>query len=901
MSVRSPRTLTRALLALLLPLGAACSGGGDGGGTTGPTPAISMTVSPASLTLTQGASGTATVTITRTSFTDPVALAVSGVPNGTTATFSPTSLTGATQSSTLTVATGVGTAAGTYSLSITAGGNGVATQTQTLALTVNAPTPTTSALTVATAGTGTGTVSSSPAGITCPGTCTASFTNGSSVTLTATPTNGSTFAGWSGGGCSGTGTCVVSVSAAATVTATFTAAAPTTSTLTVATAGTGTGTVTSNTGGINCPGTCTANITNGTSVTLTATAASGSTFTGWSGGGCSGTGTCVVAVSAATTVTANFSAVAQTFALTVANAGTGTGSVTSSPAGITCPGTCTNSYASGTQVTLTATPTAGSTFAGWSGACTGSAACVVTMSAAQNVTATFNLAPSFGLTITPASVSVQQGASGTATVNVARNNGFAGAIALTTSGAPNGLTVTPNPASATGATSTLNISAAANTTPGTYTITVAGTGTGVANQSATFSVVVTSAPIGGGGNVTFDFSTCDATQIPIWFAVQTGGGAWTRVNASGTNAFSFNASGATGIAWVTQSGSQFMTQVQYLAGSEVPTGTSNRCGFTAATGTKTLTGSVAGLAQTDQASITIGGAAASVNGFLGTAFTLTNVASGPRDLIATRQSLSGTSIVTNKAIIRHNVNYTSTIPLLDFASSEAFNPATANVTVGNANGETTFGSVSFLTANGYSASFSSNQGSGSTIAIAGVPTSQLVAGDLHQLAVVAIPSASNTTQSRIVLSFFRTVADQTLTLGPALSTASITSIGTSPYLRLRAAFASQSAYNQMATVTYTQTNRSVSISASAAYFGGLPGTWQLDIPDMSAAGYLATWALQSGTKIDYTAVGIGGNIQALTNGPTDGVVLQEATSSGSSTAFLRFLSARSIAIPIRKP
>jgi hypothetical protein len=76
-------------------------------------------------------------------------------------------------------------------------------------------------LTVTLAGSGTGTVTSNPAGISCGATCEADFAEGTSVTLTATPTAASTFDGWSGAGCSGTGTCVVVVGAAETVTATF--------------------------------------------------------------------------------------------------------------------------------------------------------------------------------------------------------------------------------------------------------------------------------------------------------------------------------------------------------------------------------------------------------------------------------------------------------------------------------------------------------------------------------------------------------------------------------------------------------------------------------------------------------------------------------------------------------
>jgi endoglucanase len=79
-----------------------------------------------------------------------------------------------------------------------------------------------------------------------------------------------------------------------------------------------------------------------------------------------------------------------TFILTVTKAGTGSGTVTSSPTGISCGGTCLKNFASGASVTLTPAAASGSTFAGWSGACTGTGNCVLSMSASRTVTATFN-------------------------------------------------------------------------------------------------------------------------------------------------------------------------------------------------------------------------------------------------------------------------------------------------------------------------------------------------------------------------------------------------------------------------------------------------------------------------------------------------------------------------------
>ena len=75
--------------------------------------------------------------------------------------------------------------------------------------------------------------------------------------------------------------------------------------------------------------------------------------------------------------------------LTVTSAGSGTGTVTSTPSGINCPTTCSANFASGTQVTLTATPGTSYTFNGWSGACSGTAGCTVTLTSAETATATF--------------------------------------------------------------------------------------------------------------------------------------------------------------------------------------------------------------------------------------------------------------------------------------------------------------------------------------------------------------------------------------------------------------------------------------------------------------------------------------------------------------------------------
>ena len=258
---------------------------------------------------------------------------------------------------------------------------------------------------------GIGIVTSSPAGINCGSTCSASYAAGTQVTLTAQPASGSSFAGW-GGACSGTGSCTVSMSSALSVTATFNVTA-TNRLVTLSKSGTGTGSVSSNPSGLSCAEGCasaSSSFASTSAVTLTAQAASGSAFAGWSGA-CSGTSnSCTIPPgTSSANVTAQFNSTAvQNYTLSVSRQGTGSGTVTSSPAGINCGSTCSASYAAGTQVTLTAQPASGSSFAGWGGACSGTGSCSVSMASARSVTASFNSSSGGGPLADPGAFVTQQ-------------------------------------------------------------------------------------------------------------------------------------------------------------------------------------------------------------------------------------------------------------------------------------------------------------------------------------------------------------------------------------------------------------------------------------------------------------------------------------------------------------
>lgn len=100
------------------------------------------------------------------------------------------------------------------------------------------------------------------------------------------------------------------------------------------------------------------------------------------------------------------------YTLNVAKSGSGT--ISSNPSGINCGSTCAASYADGLQVHLSATPVAGYVFNGWSGNCTGTGACTVTMDGNKSVTATFAV---------DTSKTVSIGKIGTGEGTVTRNGG----------------------------------------------------------------------------------------------------------------------------------------------------------------------------------------------------------------------------------------------------------------------------------------------------------------------------------------------------------------------------------------------------------------------------------------------------------------------------------------------
>src|SRR5262252_3672233 len=87
---------------------------------------------------------------------------------------------------------------------------------------------------------------------------------------------------------------------------------------------------------------------------------------------------CVLSLAALTGCQGLVQGAQNSYTLTVTAPAAGTGNITSSPAGINCPGACSADFDTGTDVALTAKPATNYSFAGWSGACSGTKSCSVT-------------------------------------------------------------------------------------------------------------------------------------------------------------------------------------------------------------------------------------------------------------------------------------------------------------------------------------------------------------------------------------------------------------------------------------------------------------------------------------------------------------------------------------------
>src|SRR5262245_29479741 len=328
-------------------------------------------------------------------------------------------------------------------------------------------------VTISRVGGASGTVTGVANPIDCGQLCQAGFPPNAQAVVRATPATGTVFTKWTGCESVVDKDCTVTMKTAKTVTVTFTSVALRVNI-------TGAGRVDSSPSGVACTQSCTGQFEPNTTVQLTPTASASSQFTSWTGCASTNNGVCTVSMNVARTVTATFTS----RRLTVSKVSVGGGAGTVDGPGFSCGQVCFQDFPPNTQVTVTATPEAGSGFGGWTGCAStsgpGGSECNVTMSAAKTVTAKFS---KFKLTVSRSgSGSVASDVPGITCPSTCAASFAAGqTVILTATPGPNlGVTFT-GCASVSGNQCTVTMSQARSVTVvfASFTLTVKKTGVGV--------------------------------------------------------------------------------------------------------------------------------------------------------------------------------------------------------------------------------------------------------------------------------------------------------------------------------------------------------------------------------------------------------------------------------------
>ena len=561
--------------------------------------------------------------------------------------------------------------------------------------------------------------------------------------------------------------------------------------------------------------------------------------------------------------------------------GTVTVTVSGLPSGVTASALSIDGGQTSGTLTLTAaaSASAGSNSLTISGAASGIAA----KTASVSLTVEAEPPPSSGsiaVSLATSSVALTQGQQTTVSVTVTRSGTFTGPVTLEGTSDQSGLQASFNPNPVTGDASTLELAVSADQTPGNYTLTVTASGEGVANATASLSVTVNQSSSGG----SIQFTFCEQSGIPTWFAFQDGGGAWTQVAPDPPNVFGFDINSATGgFAMVMNDGDDASLQVYYASKQEIETFAMAWCVGSGLS--KTVMGSFAGLQAGETGTVTMGGGFAStLTG--GTQFTMENVLDGPVDLLASATGVTAgapPSFFVRKMLIRRNQNPAdgSTLSVIDFGSGEAFDPVQFAITVNNGMGHQLGTSVAYVTANGgFSSPFFNNLLGADQFY--GVPANQQADGDLHWLTATAIDIQGQTFESsRGVTRFFKTAADQTVTLGPVLSQPTVTVVSTAPYVRPRVELVTQADYNDFWSLGFVSDGGNVSNVLILGGFG-VGATLDITLPDFSGvSGWNNDWGIQPGGEVTWSTIGTGWTSEGSPGQPG----FEEGNISTNSTRF----------------
>ncbi|HEY4322194.1 MAG TPA: hypothetical protein VGM77_13585 [Gemmatimonadales bacterium] len=503
------------------------------------------------------------------------------------------------------------------------------------------------------------------------------------------------------------------------------------------------------------------------------------------------------------------------------------------------------------------------------------------------LTVTAATAAGFSIASVPANLAVTiGGADATAAVTATRVGGFTGTITYTVTGQPAGLTAAIA-ATQVADVSTLTVGQGSGLVAGSYNLVVHANATGQVERTITIPVVVSAAS--GGSGLRLDYSACTTAQKPIYVAYQDGTtGTWTRATGS-ADVYSFNlvsAKGAIAVVTPNSGGTNYTTTVTYLAQGDY-LGMVGGCAATP--GTKTLSGTVAGLSSGDIAFFGLDGGSGTLTD-PATTLSMSNLSStGIYDLVGSKHPLTGTG--NERGFIRRDVDLatTTTLGTLDFNGAESFAPSSATVTISNVpGGETVAPSVFYNTGatcavNGY---FTGDIASAGTNAftVFGVPASVQRASDFHFISATATNGSSTALATQSTTLVAHSLTSETIGLPAALPAASVTATGSGPYKRLQTAITLPADFTS-GTLTYTDnvTGNVMVIVVTPGYQAG-SSALSIVAPDISAAaGFLATWEPATTSTVQWTLTGSATTVGNASSLCTEGATIKAASISGTTT------------------
>lgn len=464
----------------------------------------------------------------------------------------------------------------------------------------------------------------------------------------------------------------------------------------------------------------------------------------------------------------------------------------------------------------------------------------------------------FGFSVLEPTVRVAQGGGGSATILIPRFNNNGGNVTIAHTGVPAGVNVTITASPTTASAATMTFAATTGAAVGTYNISLVASQPGFTNQNASFSLVVTSPPTTSSVALPF----C-ANDMPTWFAYRNEGYDWQQV-APSANVFSFAATDRLTVAFVYASSTQTELNVFNATRGELAASTDRDCA-----GTKSLSGSIAGLSTGQSARIVMGTSSASL-GTNGT-FSLSNVSDRALDLLAIRGTSTGNDFTPDRVILRRSLNPAngSTLPGLDF-SAEGVAPASNTLTLtGTLAGETAEMQNTFWSATSTVAPLQTLTLSGASNALYAVPAPQQVAGDVHELYVDSYAQTTSSITGHSYVEYYGAPADKTAALGPAVTSPTLNTIATSPYARMRGRVDAQAEYNTSVRFGFFQQpntgpQRFVTMGTSAGYVGSTPTQWDLVMPDLSlVAGFNPGWGLVPNQPTQYYVEAFSGRTDLL--------------------------------------